>query len=90
MRSCESASIDCSAEPALPSCSMPVSSNITWAVTWLATAAATCWRERSASFVSVVATTVARKKSPPTSMPRSLGKLLSAEALLSSSAVCVA
>mmetsp|Transcript_20223 Transcript_20223/g.51201 ORF Transcript_20223/g.51201 Transcript_20223/m.51201 type:complete len:312 (-) Transcript_20223:1616-2551(-) len=91
MRSCESASMDWCAEPALPSCSIPVSSSITCAVTWLATGAATCWRERSASLVSVVATTVARKKSPPTSIVRSLGAPGSAAAPPSSpSAVCVA
>mmetsp|Transcript_32711 Transcript_32711/g.73902 ORF Transcript_32711/g.73902 Transcript_32711/m.73902 type:complete len:301 (-) Transcript_32711:909-1811(-) len=79
----------CAAWPALPSCSRPVSSSITSAEIMLAVAGGRCSRVRSASFASVVATTVARKKSPPTSSARSLGSP-SADDLLSSSAVCEA
>tara|TARA_B110001452_G_C14946086_1_gene330904 strand:+ start:298 stop:573 length:276 start_codon:yes stop_codon:yes gene_type:complete len=61
MRSCESASIVCPAVPAAPSCSSPERRSITCAVTRFAISGARCWRERSASFASVVATTVARK-----------------------------
>eukprot|EP00965_Chrysotila_dentata_P032673 1088698-Pleurochrysis_carterae.AAC.3 len=53
----------------------------------LAAIGGTCARERSASLDSVVATTVARKKSPPRRSPRSLGAPGSMHAL-SSPAIC--
>eukprot|EP00967_Tisochrysis_lutea_P125849 scaffold211998_cov28-Tisochrysis_lutea.AAC.1 len=72
--------------PALPSCSMPVNISITSAATMLAAWAGRCARERSASLVIVVATTVAKKKSPPTIRLRSFGEA-SAASLASSAAM---
>mmetsp|Transcript_10832 Transcript_10832/g.28115 ORF Transcript_10832/g.28115 Transcript_10832/m.28115 type:complete len:426 (-) Transcript_10832:892-2169(-) len=72
-RSAESRSIRCSAGRALPSRSIAIRMAITSAVTRLAIrASGTCSRERSASLVSAVPVTAARKKSPPTISSRSL------------------